>query len=724
MRFAAEEWLWGMLLALVVGGLFVWGGVRVHRARIAFGDEERIERLVTGKTATRRTLSALLRCAAVALAFLAAAGPQFGQGTRVLPATNLDVVLVLDYSKSMYARDVAPSRIERAKIEVSRLVKKLGGARFGAVAFAGEPLSFPLTSDGAAIAQFFRGLDPGDMPVGGTASARALVAAQELFARDPRSEQHEKVIVLVTDGEDLEGDPVQVATEVAGSGIRIEVVQIGGRSPEPIPQYDEKGAQTGMRTDAQGNLLTTALTAQGEEQLKSIASAGRGKLHQAQQGEIGIDAIGDELRSLMTEELSERVETVYADVFHYPLGLAVLLLIIEAFVGTGSVRRQPSLPARGQRQKRLPRRLRATAVLLACGSLGCQQVDKLFERKSPIVNEAIDHLNGARVDEAVELLTKYLETGACEAGVIGAGDRARKLGDAAFDLGLAFGKSGTETPGASAASGLVLPPGVGTAAQSPDPLSAAAPGNGAGSKGKAGDKTPLIECALRLLGPLAESSEHDPALRARALYLMGNLEAARESYRAAVSAYDRGLLFAPGFADASLGDPIGRDLAHNRAFALRRAIEEEQKKKEQEKDQPKDPQQKKDQQNDDSKDGEQKPDPSADPKDEADSSKGEQPKDEPQAKDKGQQEQQANKGPDGTDKSADATKANGEPTPSEARDGEQDKAATASAARHGPSVSQDERMLDLLEQAPTLQQAQAKQRANVRAGRRQTMEDK
>ena len=106
-------------------------------------------------------------------------------------------------------------------------------------------MSFPLTSDGAAIAQFFRQLEPNDMPVGGTATARALERARELFARDPKSKDHVRVIVLVTDGEDLEGDPVQVAETCAEEGTRIDVVQIGGRAPEVIPEVGADGKVTG-----------------------------------------------------------------------------------------------------------------------------------------------------------------------------------------------------------------------------------------------------------------------------------------------------------------------------------------------------------------------------------------------------------------------------------------------------------------------------------------------
>ncbi len=710
MRFAETIWLWGLLLAPVVAAFLVLGSLRVERARLRFAERARLPDLLSAKTAGRRTASAILVTLAVALAFLAAAQPQYGKGTRVLPATNLDVVIALDYSKSMYARDVQPSRIERAKIEVSRLVKKLGGARFGAIAFAGEPLSFPLTSDGAAIAQFFRGLDPRDMPVGGTASALALDAGRELFARDPRSKNHEKVLILVTDGEDLEGDPVHAAEEAQAAGIRVEVVQIGGKSPEPIPEFDENGGVVGMRKSEDGQLLTTALSPAGEAQLAAIARAGHGALHEAERGEVGVDAIGDALRQLMTEELSERVETVYADIFHYPLGLCVLLLFLEGFIGSSKLHRVVPPAPRGKRQKRLPKRLQQSAVVLFLLGTGCKPIDQLFERESPVVNDAIDALERGDHERATELLTAYLETGACEAGVIGAGDRARALGDAAFDLGLAFAHAQSKALGASGTSagpaGLSLPPGLAQPGQ-------AAPVAPQASEDEA--SKPLVECGLRLLGPLAES-EHPAALRARALYLMGNLETRRKSYRAAVTAYDRGILLVPGLPDGENVDAIGRELAHNRAFALRRAIEEEEKKKKED-DQKSDDEKKDDQKSDDEKKDDQN-----------------------QSKD--QQDQQKNADQKSEDEKKDEPNQAGEPgkdgEPPDAQDGEQQagadepgkpsdpkQAQAAQAGKSAPSVSQDERMLDLLEQAPTLQQEQAKQRGAARIGRpRGTMEDK
>ncbi|MCH2109722.1 MAG: VWA domain-containing protein, partial [Polyangiaceae bacterium] len=187
MKFADPIWLWGIFFSLGLALIFLFGAFFKARAARSFGSETALLRLSTFHGPLRSAIAAALLVVALGCAFLAAARPQFGEGTRILPATSLDIVLVLDYSKSMYARDVSPSRISRAKVEVGRLVKLLGGARFGAVAFAGDSLAFPLTSDGAAIVQFFRGLAPNDMPLGGTAIARAIRRGQELLTRDPRA---------------------------------------------------------------------------------------------------------------------------------------------------------------------------------------------------------------------------------------------------------------------------------------------------------------------------------------------------------------------------------------------------------------------------------------------------------------------------------------------------------------------------------------------------------
>jgi Ca-activated chloride channel family protein len=333
----------GAVVALFAGALLV-AALRRQRSVERFGDPALVLKLESFDAAGRRATKSVLLVVALILAFLALARPQWGHGTKLVPATNLDVVIVLDYSKSMYARDVVPSRIARAKAEIGKLVRELPGARFGAVAFAGEPMSFPMTSDGAAIAQFFRQLEPNDMPVGGTAIARALERARELMARDPRSKDHVRVIVLVTDGEDLEGDPVTVARAAAQEKTRIDVVQIGGRAPEPIPEVGPDGKVLGIRTDDDGRPLTTELSAEGEAQLSEIAKATGGAIVRAAKGDTGIDEVARGLKRMMKEDLAEKVETAFDEEYMVPLAIALALLVLEGLIPEAPLPRLPSGP--------------------------------------------------------------------------------------------------------------------------------------------------------------------------------------------------------------------------------------------------------------------------------------------------------------------------------------------------------------------------------------------
>ena len=340
MRLAYDLLVMPYLVIAIACGLLVAGfaaalilsSIRRSRATRAFGEPALVTKLETFDASGRRALKGVLLVAGLVFAFLALARPQWGRGTKLVPATNLDVVIVLDYSKSMYARDVAPSRIARAKAEIAKLVKELPGARFGAVAFAGEPMSFPLTSDAAAIAQFFRQLEPNDMPIGGTAIGRALERAREVLARDPKSKDHVRVIVLVTDGEDLEGDPVAVAKQAAEEKTRIDVVQIGGRLPEKVPEVGPDGKVMGDRRDDDGQPLMTSLTPEGEQQLSDIATTTGGAIVRASRGETGIDDVARELKKMMREELAERVEIAFDEEYMWPLGITIFLLVLEGCI--------------------------------------------------------------------------------------------------------------------------------------------------------------------------------------------------------------------------------------------------------------------------------------------------------------------------------------------------------------------------------------------------------
>ena len=224
-------------------------------------------------------------------AFLALARPQFGHGTRLIPATNLDVVIVLDYSKSMYARDIAPSRIQRAKAEVGAPDPRSPGRalRRGRVRRRADALP----------AHERRRRDRAVLPVSSTrttcpSAARRRRArsrrARELFARDPKSKDHVRVIVLVTDGEDLEGDPVQVAEACAEEGTRIDVVQIGGRAPEVDPGGRRRtGRSSGFRKDEEGKLIRPSSAPRGRRSSRRSPADRRDTSSAPSTGRPGID---------------------------------------------------------------------------------------------------------------------------------------------------------------------------------------------------------------------------------------------------------------------------------------------------------------------------------------------------------------------------------------------------------------------------------------------------
>ena len=693
MRFAVPNWLFGSVLAIVLAVGLIAGGVLLGRSVKRFGDEALVRGLLTANSSGRRAFKGVLLVLGVALAFIALAEPQYGRGTRLIPATNLDVVIVLDYSKSMYAKDITPSRILRAKAEVGRLIQDLPGARFAAVAFAGEPIAFPLTSDGAAIAQFIRQLSPNDMPVGGTAIARALEAGRESLQRDPKSKDHRRVMLLVTDGEDLEGDPVAVAESAKQAGITIHVVQIGGRTPEPIPDVDEAGEAHGFRSDDQGKPLTTSLSAEGEEQLSKIASVTGGVIVQSSRGDTGITEISRRLGRMVSEELSEKVETVYADVYMYPLGLALLLILAETFVNEAARRSQPTAvpPPKKRRQvgkKRLKKAAAAATIglLLSLGFVAAcgKTTDSLFERHAPNVDQAISAYDAGDAGSAVSLLEGYLATGKCENGEIGTPDPVRERPNATFDLGLGlfklaerFGRRfGDEEPLGDA----------GTSSQQDSELA---------------QRNQGVECALRILRLVSGDATTPVEFRARAHYLAGNLEFLRRDYKAAVKEYESALRLIPGLPEDA-GDGIGRDAAYNRAIALRRIEDKENQKKDAEPP---------DASNDSGQPDSGQPDSGQPDSGQPDSGQPDAGQDKPP--DAGKNDDKK----DDKDKQKDA----GAPKP---KPQDQPDAGNQQPKPDSPqSANQDDRTLDMLEHAPTMQEQNAKNRA-LQGRTRSGMEDK
>lgn len=349
MTWHASGMLWLLWLLPALAFALYWSFRQRAAARRTFGQEAGA-RMIEGRSGGLRATRALILMLGLSLVVLALARPQYGSRTKMLKKRGVDIVVALDFSKSMLAADVKPNRIERAKAELLAFINELGGDRVGIVAFAGETMEFPMTVDYAAAALFFRDLGPNDMPVGGTAIGRALTASQRLLERANRRDPslaaagdevptRAKVVLVLTDGEDHEGDPVQAAQGLADMGARVYVVGIGSRTGEMIPTYTEDGMWTGYLRDSDGKAVLTAMTPDNEAQLKRIAETTGGKYFAAGRGRVGVDQIRAEMRHMKQTELEARRITVHEERYALVLLAGFLLLLLEALLPEAHFRR-------------------------------------------------------------------------------------------------------------------------------------------------------------------------------------------------------------------------------------------------------------------------------------------------------------------------------------------------------------------------------------------------
>lgn len=340
MSWGAPEWLWCLLgvPALVAALLFAAYGRQRRTER--FGNASTVRPLIAGDAVWWRAVRGALLSLALALIVIAIASPLYGSRTRVLRKQGIDVVIALDFSKSMLAQDVHPSRIKRAKAELELLLSDLDGDRVGLVAFAGDTIEFPMTVDHSALRLFLRDLGPMDMPVGGTAIGKALIASQRLIERsspnqgktDERSPKRARVVVLLTDGEDHEGDAIAAAEELKAAGIKVYTVGIGSPQGQPIPMYASDGTLVGhMKTD-EGRLVMTSMTDDQKETLRRIASITGGSYVSAKEGTVGITEIRGELGELQESEQKARRVTVHENRFALALLPGFLLLVLESLM--------------------------------------------------------------------------------------------------------------------------------------------------------------------------------------------------------------------------------------------------------------------------------------------------------------------------------------------------------------------------------------------------------
>jgi Ca-activated chloride channel family protein len=326
MKFAQPLWL---LVGLAACAFALWRYRRYDRrqrtALTTFASQHLVERLTRSLSPGRRTLKRILVVTGIACLFLTLARPQAGFRWEETKRKGLDILFAVDTSKSMLAQDVKPDRLTRARMAVSDLVDKLNGDGVGLIAFAGRAfLQSPVTLDYDAFRESLNALDTTIIPRPGTDIAAAIHEAQAAFHTQTG---RDKILVLVTDGEDLAGNAITTAEAAAKDGVKIFTVGVGSANGELIPIGGGEFAK-----DANGQIVKSKLD---EATLKKIAKV-TGGIYQplGQQGE-GLNAIYTQgLASFTRHNLATRQHRVYLERFQWPLLTALLCFVADWLIGT------------------------------------------------------------------------------------------------------------------------------------------------------------------------------------------------------------------------------------------------------------------------------------------------------------------------------------------------------------------------------------------------------
>ncbi len=324
MKFGAIQnllWLWTIIVLLA----FLWWAYR-HRKyqRSLFASEELFAHMAKSYDAKRETLRSFFFILVVVFSVFALARPQWGYEVREIKRRGTDILLVVDVSRSMLTRDVKPSRLERTKLATKDLIKKLKGDRIGLIAFAGDAfLICPLTVDYSGFLLNLEDLSPNSVARGGTNINSAL--RQALKEYDTTVSKF-KAIVIVTDGENLENDPMPIVEKAKEKGIKIFTVGVGTQEGELIQVENEKGELDFLK-DGQGNFVKSRLN---ESLLQKMALASDGVYVRASGTQFGLDLIYErEISKLEKKDFQAKSERRYFERFQIPLAVALLFLILE-----------------------------------------------------------------------------------------------------------------------------------------------------------------------------------------------------------------------------------------------------------------------------------------------------------------------------------------------------------------------------------------------------------
>lgn len=324
-RFANPDFLYLLLLLPVLILLYIINEVRKKKALQRLGESSLVEKLVPEMSKTRSIIKFTLQLVAFTAGIIMLSRPQFGSKLEDVKKHGVEVIIALDVSNSMLAEDIQPDRLTRAKQAISRLVDNLDNDKIGLIVFAGDAYTqIPITTDYVSAKMFLSTIRPDMVPKQGTAIGAAINLGIRSFSP---GEERSKAIIIITDGENHEDDPVARAEEASKAGIVIHTIGIGSTDGVPIPVMVNGNKE--YLKDANGNTVISKLD---EDILKKIAMSTNGNYVRASNSNIGLDEIFNEIRKMKKQEMESTMYTEYNDQFQIFAAIVLCFLLVDFII--------------------------------------------------------------------------------------------------------------------------------------------------------------------------------------------------------------------------------------------------------------------------------------------------------------------------------------------------------------------------------------------------------
>ncbi len=330
LRFEHPEYLYWLLIVPVLVIIYILFRLGQKRRFQRFAHIEMRKQLVPSYSSRRATLKFIIFLLIIVCSIFALANLQSGSKMEEVKREGIDLYIAVDVSNSMNAEDIVPSRLERSKQAINKLISDMRGDRLGIIVFADKAfVQSHINTDYAAAKMFLASVNTSSVASQGTAIGEAINLAMNSFSADERS----KAIIIISDGEDHENDAaMSAAKEAAKKGIRIYTIGMGLPDGAPIPEYNQYGRMLGYKKDKSGNTIVTRLN---EDILRRIADTGNGMYVRANNSNVGLEKIYEDISRMDKTEIETQVFTDYEDQFQWFVGAAIIMLLVLIFMSSG-----------------------------------------------------------------------------------------------------------------------------------------------------------------------------------------------------------------------------------------------------------------------------------------------------------------------------------------------------------------------------------------------------